>query len=58
MSEEERRAELMQELGDLVYVCFQFADAFNIDLQAAIERVQSREELRNQLLRRELFVIC
>lgn len=40
MNEEQRRFELTKELEDLVYVCYQFADTFNIDLEAEIERAQ------------------
>ena len=35
----ERREELVKELSDLVFVCFQFAAAFNIDLDEAMSRV-------------------
>lgn len=34
-----RRKELVKELSDLVFVCYQFAAAFNIDLDAAMNRV-------------------
>ena len=35
----ERREELLKELSDLVFVCYQFAAAFNIDLDEAMARV-------------------
>lgn len=35
----DRRVELLKELSDLVFVCFQFAAAFNIDLDEAMARV-------------------
>lgn len=34
-----RRTELVKELSDLVFVCYQFAAAFNIDLDDAMNRV-------------------
>ena len=34
-----RRTELVKELSDLVFVCYQFAAAFNIDLDDAMHRV-------------------
>lgn len=34
-----RRAELLKELCDLVFVCYQFAAAFNLDLDTAMQRV-------------------
>ena len=34
-----RRQELLKELCDLVFVCYQFAAAFNLDLDTAMERV-------------------
>ena len=36
---DKRRAELLKELCDLVFVCYQFAAAFNLDLDTAMERV-------------------
>lgn len=36
---QERRNDLLKELSDLVFVCFQFATAFNLDLEKAIELV-------------------
>lgn len=35
----DRRHELVKELSDLVFVCYQFAAAFNIDLDEAMSRV-------------------
>ena len=35
----DRRTELVKELSDLVFVCYQFAAAFNIDLDEAMSRV-------------------
>jgi len=35
----ECKAELLKELADLVFVCFQFAAAFNLDLDEASRRV-------------------
>ena len=35
----QRRAELLKELCDLVFVCYQFAAAFNLDLDEALRRV-------------------
>ena len=34
-----RREELAKELSDLVFVCYQFAATYNIDLDLAMERV-------------------
>ena len=34
-----RRAELLKELCDLVFVCYQFAAAFNLNLDEAMDRV-------------------
>ena len=34
-----KREEVLKELSDLVYVCYQFAAAFNLDLDGAMERV-------------------
>jgi len=34
-----RREELLKELSDLVYVCYQFAAAFGLDLDQAMDRV-------------------
>jgi len=34
-----RRTDLVKELADLVFVCYQFAAAFNIDLDDAMNRV-------------------
>ena len=34
-----RRSELLKELSDLVFVCYQFAAAFNLDLDEALRRV-------------------
>ena len=34
-----RRQELLKELSDLVFVCYQFAAAFNLDLDEALRRV-------------------
>ena len=34
-----RREELLKELCDLVFVCYQFAAAFNLDLDTAMDRV-------------------
>ena len=34
-----RREELLKELCDLVFVCYQFAAAFNLDLDEALRRV-------------------
>ena len=36
---QKRRNELVKELSDLVFVCYQFAAAFNINLDAAMNRV-------------------
>ena len=36
---QETRNELLKELSDLVFVCFQFATAFNLDLEKAMELV-------------------
>ena len=36
---DEKRVELVKELSDLVFVCYQFAAAFNIDLDEAMFRV-------------------
>ncbi len=33
------RADLVKELSDLVFVCFQFAAAYNIDLEEAMTRI-------------------
>ena len=35
----ERRTELLKELSDLVFVCYQFAAAFNLDLDKAMTLV-------------------
>jgi len=35
----ERRKELLKELSDLVFVCYQFAAAFNLDLDKAMDLV-------------------
>ena len=35
----DRRAELLKELSDLVFVCYQFAAAFNLDLDKAMTLV-------------------
>ena len=35
----DRRTEVVKELADLVFVCYQFAAAFNIDLDDAMNRV-------------------
>ena len=34
-----RRSELLKELADLVFVCYQFAAAYGLDLDAALRRV-------------------
>ena len=34
-----RREELVKELSDLVFVCYQFAAAYNIDLDTSMQRV-------------------
>lgn len=34
-----RREELVKELSDLVFVCYQFAATYNIDLDSAMDRV-------------------
>ena len=34
-----RRSELLKELSDLVFVCYQFAAAYGLDLDAALRRV-------------------
>ena len=34
-----KREELLKELSDIVFVCFQFAAAFNLDLDEAMQRV-------------------
>jgi NTP pyrophosphatase (non-canonical NTP hydrolase) len=34
-----RREELLKELSDVVFVCYQFAAAFNLDLDTAMTRV-------------------
>ena len=34
-----RREDLLKELSDLVYVCYQFAAAFGLDLDQAMDRV-------------------
>ena len=34
-----RRSELLKELSDLVFVCYQFAAAYNLDLDEALRRV-------------------
>ena len=34
-----KRTEVLKELADLVFVCYQFAAAYNIDLDEAMERV-------------------
>jgi len=36
---EEKRHELLKELSDLVFVCYQFAAAFNLDLDKAMDLV-------------------
>jgi NTP pyrophosphatase (non-canonical NTP hydrolase) len=36
---DKRREELLKELSDLVFVCYQFATAFNLDLDEAMRRV-------------------
>lgn len=36
---DKRREELLKELSDLVFVCYQFAAAFNLDLDEALRRV-------------------
>ena len=36
---DKHRAELLKELSDLVFVCYQFAAAFNLDLDEALRRV-------------------
>ena len=36
---DDRRSELLKELSDLVFVCYQFAAAFNLDLDEALRRV-------------------
>ena len=36
---DKRRAELLKELADLVFVCYQFAAAFNLDLDEAMHRI-------------------
>ena len=36
---DKNRAELLKELSDLVFVCYQFAAAFNLDLDEALRRV-------------------
>ena len=36
---DKRREELLKELCDLVFVCYQFAAAFNLDLDEALRRV-------------------
>ena len=36
---DKRRQELLKELSDLVFVCYQFAAAFNLDLDEALRRV-------------------
>ena len=35
----DRRRELLKELSDLVFVCYQFAAAFNLNLDEAMRRV-------------------
>ena len=35
----DRRTDLMKELSDLVFVCYQFAAAYGLDLDTAMERV-------------------
>ena len=36
---DKRREELLKELSDLVFVCYQFAAAYNLDLDEALRRV-------------------
>ena len=36
---QEKRNELLKELSDIVFVCYQFAAAFNLDLDEAMQRV-------------------
>ena len=36
---DDRRSELLKELSDLVFVCYQFAAAFNLDLDEALRLV-------------------
>ena len=36
---DKRRAEMLKELGDLVFVCYQFAAAFNLDLDETLRRI-------------------
>ena len=36
---DQKREELLKELSDLVFVCYQFAAAFNLDLDEALRRV-------------------
>ena len=36
---DKRRAELLKELADLVFVCYQFAATYNLDLDEAMNRI-------------------
>ena len=36
---DKRRAELLKELGDLVFVCYQFAATYNLDLDETMNRI-------------------
>ena len=36
---DQRRAELLKELGDLVFVCYQFAATYNLDLDETMNRI-------------------
>ena len=43
----DKRLNLVKELSDLVFVCYQFAAAFNIDLDDLAERLQSLSSLQS-----------
>ena len=36
---DKRRSELLKELGDLVFVCYQFAATYNLDLDETMNRI-------------------
>tara|TARA_R100001463_G_scaffold127490_1_gene185591 strand:- start:209 stop:655 length:447 start_codon:yes stop_codon:yes gene_type:complete len=36
---QENRTEVLKELADLVYVCYQFAATYNLDLDEALDRI-------------------
>ena len=54
----ENRADVLKELADLIYVCYQFAATYNLDLDEALDRIHKSnmsklDEQGNPIYRRD-----